>query len=92
MKKLSNIASYRKALSDKHGLVQLRALRISQLENDLNAAKRREEMHRESDLKLADRINVLINQQRLTDACLQQMTDERNDWRDAFKLIMRLVK
>lgn len=68
------------------------AITMAQLQNDLDAARKHIANYRESELKLVDRLNALTNQQRLTDACLQQMTDERNDWRDAFKLIMRLVK
>lgn len=67
-------------------------LKIRQLENDLKAAKTREEMHRADELKLVEEINRLRSAKQLTDGIIDSLTRDRNDWRDAFKLIMKLVK
>lgn len=85
MKKPVNMAAYRKALSDKQDLVQLRERRIVQLENDLAASRRRVELFEEANENLrkshAEKSNELVKAYR-----------DRDDWRDAFRLIMRLVK
>lgn len=58
---------------------------IKQLENDLDAAKTREHRLIESNDNL--RRDHALQSKALCDALR-----ERDDWRDAFKLIMRLVK
>lgn len=67
-------------------------LKKQQLQNDLDAAKTRETMHRADELKLAEEINRLRRDKQLTDGVIDSLTRDRNDWRDAFKLIMKLVK
>lgn len=62
------------------------------LENDLAAAKTRETMHRADELKLVEEINRLRSAKQLTDGIIDTLTHDRNDWREAFKLIMKLVK
>lgn len=59
--------------------------RNMQLSNDLAAAKRREEiMRKELDLSRQSSL--------LTSNMLVQVTAERDDWKNAFKTISRLVK
>lgn len=66
--------------------------RNMQLENDLTAAKKHIENFRQSDLKLADTINGLRSNAQMLNSVIEQTGKDRDDWRDAFKLIMRLVK
>lgn len=85
MKKPSNMAAYRKVLSEKQDLIRLRELRIAQLENDLAAAKRREEIMRKE-------LDLARQSSQLSGNLLVQVTAERDDWKNAFKTISRLVK
>lgn len=59
--------------------------RIFQLENDLAAAKRREEIMRKE-------LDLARQSSQLSGNLLVQVTAERDDWKNAFKTISRLVK
>lgn len=67
-------------------------IRIFQLENDLAAAKKREEGYRETEVNLHDRINALNQRINLADATINQYRHERDDWREAFRTVTKLVK
>lgn len=84
-KKVANSAVMRLAIS---GL----RLKLQQSQNDLVAAKRREELMRDSELKLIDQMHGLRRDHALQSEALITAYRERDDWRDAFKLIMKLVK
>ena len=67
-------------------------MKVMQLTNDLKAAKVREEHHRADELKLIDRINGLESRVRLSDGVVQQLMQERDEWKAAFQTVSRLVK
>lgn len=56
-----------------------------QLQNDLDAARRREEI-------LQRELEQLRSTQQLTDAVFAKQTNDLNDWKTAFKTISKLVK
>lgn len=63
-----------------------------QLQADLDAARRKIESYRDSELKLIDQINGMRRDHALQSSVLVAAYRDRDDWRDAFKLIMKLVK
>ncbi len=67
-------------------------VRIFQLENDLAAARKREEGYRETELNLHQQINALTQRIQLADETINLHRHERDDWREAFRTVSRLVK
>ena len=66
--------------------------RIFQLTNDLAAARKREEGYRATELNMHDKLNALTQRLNLADATINQHRHERDDWREAFRTVSRLVK
>lgn len=63
-----------------------------QLQNDLDAAHRKIEIHRDTELRLADQINTMRVDHASQSNELVKAYRDRDDWKEAFKLIMKLVK
>lgn len=63
-----------------------------QLQNDLDAARRKIEIHRDTELRLAGQINTMRVDHASQSNELVKAYRDRDDWKEAFKLIMKLVK
>ena len=72
--------------------LQSAQIRIQQLTNDLAAAKKREEGYRATELNMHDKLNALTMRLNLADATINQYRHERDDWREAFRTVSKLVK